>query len=511
MITSKFIEDSSLPVLSWCAQFEKQSNALTIRHGSGVDVIGNGFVEGAWDGQFSDFDFIDSSVMCGTGGTVSSDEARFIASTHRLNPIVSIEKAGVIYLSNSIMFVLTAAGEDLDPIYPYYPYDLIKIWRQGDHCPAGEVPLSSQNKLRFHFGALITIQSGGDIQYDFPYAGEEPSDYQEYHATLSQKVKQVVANAQDPARKIQFEPIAALTQGYDSSATCILAKEAGCEDTFCIADSLLSNPSLDTGEENAQRLGMNYSEVDRWDFNSLPYERTAELSLFSLSSYAPVAAAEELLNNRLFITGHRGDLVWDIGKIQAHKNLEHTWARFLSGVNMMEYRLRVGFCILSPATILERHTEAIDRISRSDEMKPWSVDNRYNRPIARRIIEEGGLPRGTFAGKKIGTGHYNFRYSKKDTTPFMIHYGEFLKQSHANVPWTKRAYWKARHWIDDIHWRKLSSDKAKHIRSTPQQRRSPFVYNVSPLKARWHSSFTLQWAFSILKDRYSFNPSSQDE
>jgi hypothetical protein len=33
-------------------------------------------------------------------------------------------------------------------------------------------------------------------------------------------------------------------------------------------------------------------------------------------------------------------------------------------------------------------------------MRPWDVGGRYNRPIARRIIESAGIPRGTFAVHK---------------------------------------------------------------------------------------------------------------
>lgn len=41
-------------------------------------------------------------------------------------------------------------------------------------------------------------------------------------------------------------------------------------------------------------------------------------------------------------------------------------------------------------------------MSMSAEMTPWSVGGHYDRPIARRIIEEAGVERGQFANRKFG-------------------------------------------------------------------------------------------------------------
>ena len=44
----------------------------------------------------------------------------------------------------------------------------------------------------------------------------------------------------------------------------------------------------------------------------------------------------------------------------------------------------------------------VERISHLPEMRPYSVGGDYDRPIARRIIEEAGVPRGAFARSKKG-------------------------------------------------------------------------------------------------------------
>ena len=512
VLTFETIKIDSIPSLAWCARLDQSTCLITLFHGSGVIVSGRSFVEGCWDGDFEKFDFLNTAVMCGTGGAVSSDEVTFRGSSDRLSPLVSIQKENHIYISNSILFVLSAAEEELDPIYPYYPYDMIKIWRQGDHCLAGRLPLKSEYHLRVHFGAMVKVQAeGGAPCYEIPNPGESPTNYESYKSILGRRMKIVMENASSPERKTKFSPMAALTKGYDSSAACVLAKEAGCKDVFSIADSQNPDPGADTGKENARRLQMSYHEVDRWEFLNLPCQKTAELSLFALASYAPVAAAENLLNNKLFITGHRGDLIWGLDKMSVHHRLEHTWARMISGVNMMEYRLRVGYYILAPATIMERHNHAIQQITRSPEMAPWILGGAYDRPIARRIIEEGGIPRGSFGQKKIGTGHYNFKYQPDSESPIMQNYGEYLKRSHGEIPTLKYATEKVRYQTAQFIWNKLSPNKAKYVRSTPWQRRHPFLLNISPLKLKWESAFTLQWACSILKEQYQFPSDLEDE
>jgi hypothetical protein len=43
---------------------------------------------------------------------------------------------------------------------------------------------------------------------------------------------------------------------------------------------------------------------------------------------------------------------------------------------------------------------SVAAISRSEEMRPWSIGGYYDKPIARRIIEEAGFARGSFASSK---------------------------------------------------------------------------------------------------------------
>ena len=75
----------------------------------------------------------------------------------------------------------------------------------------------------------------------------------------------------------------------------------------------------------------------------------------------------------------------------------------LDGCSLQEFRLRLDFCFVPlPVFGLSQRPSIMD-ISASDEMKPYSVGGYYDQPVSRRIAEEGGIPRGTFAVSKQAT------------------------------------------------------------------------------------------------------------
>jgi len=65
-----------------------------------------------------------------------------------------------------------------------------------------------------------------------------------------------------------------------------------------------------------------------------------------------------------------------------------------------EFRLWAGFLHCPIAFLGTRQIRDLYALNRSPEMQPWDVGGRYTRPIARRIIESAGIPRGTFAVHK---------------------------------------------------------------------------------------------------------------
>ena len=98
-----------------------------------------------------------------------------------------------------------------------------------------------------------------------------------------------------------------------------------------------------------------------------------------------------------------------------------------------EIRLKSGFINVAVPFILARNIGMLIAISRSDEMKPWSLGNDYNRPIARRIVEGSGVNRNSFGIQKKGVSRHIYRLPKSRALrrPFL----QYLEKRYNLSPW----------------------------------------------------------------------------
>jgi hypothetical protein len=102
----------------------------------------------------------------------------------------------------------------------------------------------------------------------------------------------------------------------------------------------------------------------------------------------------------VLLTGRFGDDVWTGDPATILPDLrQHTMAG-LGGTSATEFRLRVGFLGFPPLFTGAQHIAAIHAIGASPAMQPWSLGTSYDRPIARRILEEAGVPSELFGQKK---------------------------------------------------------------------------------------------------------------
>jgi hypothetical protein len=107
------------------------------------------------------------------------------------------------------------------------------------------------------------------------------------------------------------------------------------------------------------------------------------------------------LEGRILFTGFHGDKVWD-------RNCEKVTKYIVrgdpSGHNLNAFRLRVGWIHLPVPFLGCTSHPSIHKISTSPEMLPWTLGNRYDRPIPRRLVEEAGVERKQFGIKKRAAG-----------------------------------------------------------------------------------------------------------
>ncbi len=72
----------------------------------------------------------------------------------------------------------------------------------------------------------------------------------------------------------------------------------------------------------------------------------------------------------------------------------------LSSCSLTEFRLRVDFVHLPLLFFGASEKFSIIDITDSPAMRPWTMPGLYDKPMQRRLAEEGGVARGTFATVK---------------------------------------------------------------------------------------------------------------
>ena len=97
-----------------------------------------------WDDAFAPFNFIAATIIVGTGGCWMAGASGSVR--HRpYGPAFQHQSKATRLLSPTLLPSQheQLAQEQPDDIYPFYGYDLIRIYRQGQHCPDGRLRLRS--------------------------------------------------------------------------------------------------------------------------------------------------------------------------------------------------------------------------------------------------------------------------------------------------------------------------------------------------------------------------------
>lgn len=154
---------------------------------------------------------------------------------------------------------------------------------------------------------------------------------------------------------------------------------------------------MDSGEASAARLGMDVETFDRREYRARTDLPEAEFLSTGMSAEDVIMSVfEPSLAKGILLTGSQGNGVW---RLRGSRR-EDLSRQALDGASLQEFRLRTDFYFVPlPVFGLDQRPSIMD-ITESEEMKAYSVPGRYNQPISRRIAEEAGLPRGTFAVSK---------------------------------------------------------------------------------------------------------------
>jgi hypothetical protein len=404
--------DPTLPPMAWCVRL-RRGNDVELLCGVCVEVHDNGFFEGAWAGDAEAFDFTGTAEVFGSGGRITDDELIIVTPSHTLERVQYIQRRDETLISNSLVFLLTAAGAQLEPHHAGYASDFTRIVYYGIAAFDTAIPLrfsglpknavEGRSEAYLIYLKNICLHRDGRISFVEKPAASPFETFDEYVALVGDVLQKTVINAASPHRKTRYSPLATVSTGYDSPAVAVLARRAGCESavtfTHARADGK-SSAEVDSGKPIADVLRYQLKEFDREayrNFNSFP---EAEFLATGMSGEdVNMLGLETDLRRSVFFTGFHGGRVWDMHG-QPDELLR---SKDMSGASMNEFRLRVDFVhVPAPFIGAQRHPKILE-IANSDAMKRWSIGTDYDRPIARRIAEDAGVPRAAFGQQKRAT------------------------------------------------------------------------------------------------------------
>jgi hypothetical protein len=242
-------------------------------------------------------------------------------------------------------------------------------------------------------------------------------------------MRQITQNASSPRRKHTVSMFSTVSSGYDSAAVSVLARECQVKKGFTITRARRQARNLfdmnDSGMAIAEHL-----EIDCKGYN----RRNARL-LHEDAGWAAMGQPGDLNLSMfeysesvsLLFTGFYGDIIWSRGTARPElmRRTDSSGARFSEG------RLHHGVLLCSPVFWGCEKEQQVLALAHATEMSPWRLGTRYDRPVPRRILEEAGLPRNSFArGNKAAS--YNRPYRKPFSAELQQDFASFLKERGRN-------------------------------------------------------------------------------
>jgi hypothetical protein len=444
----------------------RHARVVEVVHGSWVETRADCFFEGAWDGPFAAGALDEAVALFGSGGRLVDGEVRYAAPSHMFERLQSIEISGRLYVANSLPLLLVMAGAMLDLDHANYFFDYLRHYRNGIDGPDISIRLAGGQTAAIHYCGNLIVRPDLSRDWRAKDPSAPPGDYREHVDSLRATLGRLVENAADPGRRQPFRPLVTLSQGYDSTATAALASGAGCREAVSFRKSQTPSGGYldDSGASIGARLGLEVTHYERRDFLRVAGVPDAEFYVnpHSTTDKAMAVMAAQLAG-ALVITGRHGENLWGRGIESGQPQLREPNVLRMAGATLTDFRLRVGFVHLPLPTCALMHAPAVRRITDAAEMGPWSIGGGYDRPIARRIAEEAGVPRQQFGQRKMGGTPHPFGLTPASSQDFREFRHRLMRAGHrlpsGSDPMTRavrrwlrrhqRIGWPLQRWLGD--------------------------------------------------------------
>ncbi|MCC6808080.1 MAG: hypothetical protein IT381_11700 [Deltaproteobacteria bacterium] len=406
------------PRLAWLAELSLTTDRLQLLHGPFVAVDPSAIPQWAsacvWDGPFDDGAFHSTPHVFGTGIRSTADGVHFVPSCTTVDRLIYVREPGRVVVSNSLPVLLGSIGARLSIEHDYAAFSESAGLGVNEYLRELRVEHPSHDHVfQVLYDSLVVDRHG--LAFRRRYHPHRFTHVAEYLSAISDIVGRMITNAGAAARRRQTRVVTNASRGYDSSAVSALVASAGKALCYSAAQSNTRIPKLltrlmdvdvhnDDGTEIARRLGLSTKYLDP-NVHSLPGDM--ERWLWASGQLSPELIFWRMLHDAeasdaltLWFSGHFGDGIWD-----THPNPRvlagYVTRSMPSGYSLAEARIRYGLIDCSLPFLFAEDAAAIHALSLSEEMKPWRLDNDYDRPIPRRILEERGIPRDAFGfGKK---------------------------------------------------------------------------------------------------------------
>jgi hypothetical protein len=408
----KGLVNQSLPQLAWVAEVNRRSGLITLVHGRKVEVRPNFFIEGVWNGSFADGDFGETDCVFGSGAILNDQAIRFVPSASTIDSLHYAESgAGVITVSNSLPLLLAYTGDALNPHCPDYPIICDSVMHGIDDYRRNIPTHRRMVQRQIYRNLEVSRDNIAQLDKRMPSHFTCFKDYREY---VQSNYKLIAANARDSSRIEPLEIWSTQSRGYDTTAINAMARAYGIDKVFTVTKAknkfyLAHNDQGmlpdDDGSEICKLLGLNCIPINRRAFSE---EFSDEYLFYSARHHNQDVNLKEISKHiskvGVLLTGVHGEILCANDPFVLPPLLDSTMRRLdVGGHGLGEFRLVAGFIHLALPFIGARRKEDIVKITGSSEMDPWRLRNTYDRPIARRIAEEAGIPRQMFGQSKMGS------------------------------------------------------------------------------------------------------------
>lgn len=401
------------PPLAWFAIVQPSCCQVRVEHGPDVECHPRFFVEGVWDGSFNE-SLSDSSNVFGSGAVAEPGKAIvFVAPSATTDAIYYRETPERITIANSLPLLLAVLHDRLDPAVPAYA-DINDSIKAGIDRHRAEIPTRAGSVRRLlHYNLRIDRSGCRLLPKSVPPRFGSFSDYRDY---LRSAMRKIFDNARTEQRRQKMKAYSTQSTGYDSTAINSLCRDMSIDRVFTCPESKepdqfymgthRSTPR-DDGSVICAQLGLPCTKIERRHFLANPrYEELYYAGLHKVQDFNLHGILAHVDSPTLLLTGILGEIWYTrpaIGPARLSMVNDQLQRWDLSGHGLSELRLHHRILHVPVPFIGARNRDDILGITESDEMRPWRLGGRYDRPIPRRIAEETGIPREAFGQHKLAT------------------------------------------------------------------------------------------------------------